>query len=536
METHVTIDFPDDVGVAAGEWTEPVLRRAVRDLAARNVSALHWIDCPPEEGLWEPGGYMSEKYGRGVRMIERIPNPLAVVCDEAHRRNMPVYAVLKPHDLSMGLPYFNAPLGQKPEPAVGLPYVGGTGGKAVRWLRDNPELRMRIHPALEAGPETGGAIATIRLWHETASPPETPEIRLWTSNDNETYRPVDGNAQAQQGPRKRKPPLYRHAPATGHEAEGSYYCVEWSGLNLTEPFVALEIVNPGGLANRLIAMIEAHNEVGQPIPFTYGIVPVQPAGKRMAEWRTAGIRRNALSGLTSPAPTTGWSVNFYTPEQDADALRSTADGKSGLPRVLLIGDSISIGYTQPVRMLLQDVCAVHRPDVNCGDTARGLQEIDVWLGEKPWDLIHFNWGLHDLCHRHPDSNVYGNRDKIKGTLSVDLEAYKTNLERLVQSMTHSARRLVWANTTHVPDGEAGRYQGDEIRYNTCAADIMNRFGIPTNDLYALTQSFPPSLFVRPGDVHYTNEGYRKIAGVTAACIRKHLMCEEKQCHRDRTYY
>lgn len=300
METHVTIDFPDDVGVAAGEWTEPVLRHAVRVLAARNVSALHWIDCPPEEGLWDPGGYMSEKYGRGVKMIERIPNPLAVVCDEAHRRNMPVYAVLKPHDLSMGLPYFNAPLGQEPEPAVGLPYVGGTGGKAVRWLRDNPDLRMRIHPALEAEPETGGAINTIRIWHEAAGVPETPEIRLWTSDDNETYRPVDGGVQAQQGPRKRKPPLYRHAPETGHEAEGDYYCVEWSGLNLAAPFVAFEIVNPGGMANRLVAMIELRNEAGESIPFTHGIVPVQPAGKRMAEWRTGGIAFDACRGLPLP--------------------------------------------------------------------------------------------------------------------------------------------------------------------------------------------------------------------------------------------
>ena len=216
-------------------------------------------------------------------------------------------------------------------------------------------------------------------------------------------------------------------------------------------------------------------------------------------------------------------MSFYTPEQDADGLRPGSKGKDGLPRVLLIGDSISTGYTKPVKMILQDVCSIQRPDVNCGDTARGLDRIDAWLGEQIWDLIHFNWGLHDLCYRHPDSEVYGCRDKVKGTISVDIETYRENLQRLTKRMTQSARRLVWASTTYVPEAEAGRYQGDEIRYNSCAAEIMDRFDIPTNDLHALTESFPASMFVRPGDVHYTKEGYREIARVVAACIRKHIL-------------
>ena len=43
----------------------------------------------------------------------------------------------------------------------------------------------------------------------------------------------------------------------------------------------------------------------------------------------------------------------------------------GLPRVLLIGDSISIGYTAPVREMLKGVANVHRPLTNCGPTTRG---------------------------------------------------------------------------------------------------------------------------------------------------------------------
>ena len=67
----------------------------------------------------------------------------------------------------------------------------------------------------------------------------------------------------------------------------------------------------------------------------------------------------------------------------------------GLPRVLLIGDSISIGYTLPVRELLKGKANVHRIPGNGGPTTNGLKNLDEWLAGK-WDVIHFNFGLHDL--------------------------------------------------------------------------------------------------------------------------------------------
>src|SRR5688572_1778820 len=67
-----------------------------------------------------------------------------------------------------------------------------------------------------------------------------------------------------------------------------------------------------------------------------------------------------------------------------------------LPRVLLLGDSISMGYTVPVRERLKGVANVHRPAANCGPTERGVANLDKWLGDGKWDVIHFNFGLHDL--------------------------------------------------------------------------------------------------------------------------------------------
>ena len=67
-----------------------------------------------------------------------------------------------------------------------------------------------------------------------------------------------------------------------------------------------------------------------------------------------------------------------------------------LPRVLIIGDSISIGYTSPTRKLLAGKANVHRIPENGGPSDNGTKKIKQWLGDSKWDVIHFNWGLHDI--------------------------------------------------------------------------------------------------------------------------------------------
>ena len=197
----------------------------------------------------------------------------------------------------------------------------------------------------------------------------------------------------------------------------------------------------------------------------------------------------------------------------------SSSAETSLPNVLIIGDSISIGYTPEVKELLAGVAYVQRPDANTGDTKKGLKFLESWLGDTRWDVIHLNWGLHDLCYRHPDSRATGHRDKISGTISVPLDEYKENLENLVSQLEKTGAVLIWANTTLVPVGEAGRVVGDELKYNQVAEVIMNRHNVAINDLHALTSIFDPSLFSNPGNVHYTKEGYSMIAVPVAEQIR-----------------
>jgi lysophospholipase L1-like esterase len=193
-----------------------------------------------------------------------------------------------------------------------------------------------------------------------------------------------------------------------------------------------------------------------------------------------------------------------------------------LPKVLIIGDSISIGYTPFVKRQLKDEAAVSRNPGNAAHTGTGLEKIDAWLGDTRWDLIHFNWGLHDLCYRSPDAKRQGGRDKVNGTLTTTLEQYEKNLDQLVTRLAKTGATLVWASTTLVPEGEAGRIAGDDKKYNEVAARVMKKHGVATDDLHALSATFAADLFVKPGDVHYKPAGYQKLGTQVASSIRTAL--------------
>lgn len=175
----------------------------------------------------------------------------------------------------------------------------------------------------------------------------------------------------------------------------------------------------------------------------------------VAGWMATVVSGRAEERLADKA-------ELYTGKEYQNAFANPVDDPA-LPRVLLIGDSISIGYTVPVRKLLAGKANVHRIPTN-GQTAEyGAANLEKWLGEGKWDVIHFNWGLWDLCYRNPESKTQGHRDKEHGTITAEPEVYRANLERCVALLKKSGAALIWCETTPVPEGEAGRVVGDDLR-------------------------------------------------------------------------
>lgn len=182
-----------------------------------------------------------------------------------------------------------------------------------------------------------------------------------------------------------------------------------------------------------------------------------------------------------------------------------------LPRVLIIGDSISIGYTPATRKLLAGKANVHRIMENGGPTDNGTAKIKKWLGESKWDVIHFNWGLHDI--------------KLgTGKHQVPIDQYEKNLRDLVKIMKATNAKLIWATTTPVPEGKTNppRKNSDVVEYNKVAKKIMDENGVAINDLYAFALPQLEKIQL-PVNVHFTAKGSEALADRVAAAIEKALV-------------
>ncbi len=198
-----------------------------------------------------------------------------------------------------------------------------------------------------------------------------------------------------------------------------------------------------------------------------------------------------------------------------------------IPRILIIGDSISIGYTPFVKENLQHRADVFHNPGNAQHTGTGLEKIDEWIGDGNWDIVQFNWGLWDLCFRHPDSKVQGNRDKENGEITYTIDEYAANLDSIVTILkTKTKAKLIFVTTTYVPENEAGRFKNDAIKYNEAALKIMNKHLVIVNDIYEQSIPIHQEFGMGLDDVHYSKQGYDKLGEL----IAKFLITETKSIH------
>lgn len=173
-----------------------------------------------------------------------------------------------------------------------------------------------------------------------------------------------------------------------------------------------------------------------------------------------------------------------------------------LPRVLIIGDSVSRGYTLAVRKVLEGKANVHRAPANCGPTKMGLEKLDVWLGQGKWDVIHFNFGIHDRA--------------------TPLEDYRDRLGKIVDRLSGTGARLIWATTTPIPDvPETKQTSSSIVERNAIAAEIMKGKGVVINDLFAAITPHLATL-QNPKDVHFNSAGYDFLGEKVGSAIEANL--------------
>lgn len=181
----------------------------------------------------------------------------------------------------------------------------------------------------------------------------------------------------------------------------------------------------------------------------------------------------------------------------------SADVGKGLPRVLLIGDSIVYGYRRTVEAELKGKAAVDRWVTKLGEAAPELHELlRKVLANGPYDVIHFNIGLHWW------------QDKVTE------EQYEPLMRKYVAVLREGApkSKLIFALSTPVAtrgkDGKlCPRFNPTVVAHNAIAVKIMAENKIDVDDLYSLMID---KLGLTAGDQwHWTNPG-REIEGKAVA--------------------
>jgi acyl-CoA thioesterase-1 len=213
-------------------------------------------------------------------------------------------------------------------------------------------------------------------------------------------------------------------------------------------------------------------------------------------------------------------------EEEAYKHTWTTDSVNGLPNMLILGDSISIGYTNEVADHLKGKVNVFRavypdgqPD-NTQDTGKGVRDLEKWLGNTKWHIVHFNFGLHDLKRVTPELGTRSNDPTVPPYTS--LENYKKNLKTIVERLKKTGAKLVFATTTPYPAGTIpSRIPEDAVKYNQVAVEVMKENGVIINDFYTI---FVDKLdkYQMPLNVHFNPEGRSYMAEIISDVVKEVL--------------
>lgn len=189
-----------------------------------------------------------------------------------------------------------------------------------------------------------------------------------------------------------------------------------------------------------------------------------------------------------------------------------------LPKVLLLGDSIRLGYAPVVAKKLEGIAEVVSPKDNAGDTANTLKNLDAWLKDVKPAVIHFNNGLHDL--------KFGKKTNAH---QVGPDEYERNLLAIAARLRELTPNVVFASTTPIiDDRHAGRkadfdrFDKDVKAYNARAVKAMLGVGIPVHDLNRIVVDGGAGELLGKDGTHYTPAGYERLADAVADSIKRQL--------------
>ena len=189
-----------------------------------------------------------------------------------------------------------------------------------------------------------------------------------------------------------------------------------------------------------------------------------------------------------------------------------------MKRVILIGDSIRMGYQDTVREELASVAEVWTPEQNGGTTQNVLEHLNEWAVATQPDVVHVNCGLHDL------RKEFGAAES-----AVPLKDYEMNVQsivRLVRAATDAT--VIWALTTpvnqerHHANKPFDRFEADVDAYNAAARRVAEELDVPVNDLFQVIMDAGRDEMLVQDGVHFKPDGSKILGQAVAAFVRQYL--------------
>ena len=174
-----------------------------------------------------------------------------------------------------------------------------------------------------------------------------------------------------------------------------------------------------------------------------------------------------------------------------------------MKQILLLGDSIRMGYSEYVKELLKDQAEIISPEENCRSSQTiiiGLQKWTELCDPERVEVVHFNCGHWDAEHF----------DKLPEPLT-SLEEYAKNLGIIVKLLRarFPNAKLIFATTTPMnpeyPKSDIKRTTEDLMEYNLVAKSVMQKYDVQVNDLFDRVKDFGGEYYA--DFCHFRSEGY-----------------------------
>jgi len=198
-----------------------------------------------------------------------------------------------------------------------------------------------------------------------------------------------------------------------------------------------------------------------------------------------------------------------------------------MKKILLIGDSIRMGYCEYVKASLSDSAVVYYPPENCKFAVNVLRFMREWKNSKKcnWptdmDLVVFNAGLWDVL-RVQDGEMLSTIDYYQYTMG--------RLGKIIKELFPVAKLVFATSTAIVEESSHKRYNKDIEDFNAAAIEVLSPIGVEILDLYEITKAIAPDSELRSDETHFnTDKGRQLIGGAVVDFICKSLDITANEC-------